>query len=43
MAKNAALIKVMQEHLQKSLHVAEPDPQLVAAIGAALLVKEVGL
>ncbi|RLB11664.1 MAG: hypothetical protein DRG39_03700 [Deltaproteobacteria bacterium] len=41
MAKNAALIKVMQEHLQKSLHVAEPDPRLVGAIGAALLVKEV--
>ena len=42
MAKNAALINIMQNHLQKTLHVAEPDPQLIAAIGAALFVKEVG-
>jgi len=42
MAKNDALIKVMQDHLNKALNKAEPDPQLIAAIGAAIFVKEVG-
>jgi len=40
MAKNRALIEVMQEHLEEKLNPAEPEPQLVGAIGAALLVKE---
>ncbi len=40
MAKNAALLNVMQQHLEKKLNPAEPDPQLVGAVGAALLVKE---
>lgn len=41
MAKNEALVNVIQDHLQKRLHVVEPDPQLVAAIGAAFFVREV--
>lgn len=41
MAKNTALVKTIENGLEKSLHVAGPDPQLLAAIGAALFIKEV--
>ncbi|HDL07441.1 MAG TPA: 2-hydroxyglutaryl-CoA dehydratase [Desulfobacteraceae bacterium] len=40
LAKNRALVKFLEEHLGKSIQPARPDPQLVAALGAALLAKE---
>lgn len=40
MAKNSALVKQISRYLEKELHTAQPDPQLVGAIGAALFVKE---
>jgi predicted CoA-substrate-specific enzyme activase len=41
MAKNGALVEVLEKNLGKSIHIASPDPQLLAAFGAALLAKEV--
>jgi len=41
MAKNDALVNVIEKNLGKSVQIASPDPQLLAALGAALLAKEV--
>ncbi len=40
MAKNRALVGAVEKNLEKKLYIAEPDPQLIPAIGAALFVKE---
>jgi predicted CoA-substrate-specific enzyme activase len=41
MAKNDALVNIVEKNLGKSVQIASPDPQLLAALGAALLAKEV--
>jgi predicted CoA-substrate-specific enzyme activase len=40
MAKNRALVKAMEQNLGKKLHMVGQDPQLLAALGAALFIKE---
>lgn len=39
MAKNRALLNVIEEHIEKKVFVPDIDPQFVGAIGAALFVK----
>ncbi len=42
LAKNSALVSDVEMNLESQVKIASPDPQLLAALGAALLAKENG-